>query len=133
MNRRVPQFVVFAFAVGFVLASPSAKAQAQQFTGKWVHEGPKGVSVLEFFPGDKRIIGPIRGQFRHSIMLDDGRMIVGEGSYVYRSILPNRGWLILHFADGHVTREHEYIGDSGVLRIAHHGVTWTYVRQYAGH
>jgi hypothetical protein len=129
MNRRVPLFVVFALAIGFTLAGTSAQAQAQSFAGRWVHEGPKGVSVLEFFPGESHVIGPIRGRFHHSIVLDDGRMIVGDGEYVFRSILPKRGWLVLHFADGHVTREHEHIVDANLLRIEHHGVSWTYVRQ----
>jgi hypothetical protein len=129
MNRRMPLLVVIALAVGFTLAGPSAKAQAQTFAGKWVHQGPKGTSVLEFYPGDKPVIGPIKGRFHHSIVLDDGRVIVGEGTYVFRSVLPNRGWLVLHFADGHVTREHEHTMDANVLRIEHHGITRTYVRQ----
>jgi hypothetical protein len=129
MNRRVPLVVVFALAVGSILAGPSAKVQAQSFAGKWVHEGPKGVSVLEFWPGEKHVIGPVRGHFHYSIVLDDGRVIAGEGSYVYRSVLPKRGWLVLHFADGLVTREHEHIVDSSLLRIEHYGVTRTYVRK----
>jgi hypothetical protein len=129
MNRRVPLMGVFALAVGFILAGSSAKVQAETFAGKWVHEGPKGVSTLEFFPGEKRLVGPERGHFHYSIVFDDGRVIVGEGSYVFRSILPRRGWLILHFEDGHVTREHEHSLDSNLLRLEHHGVTRTYVRK----
>jgi hypothetical protein len=128
MNGRVPQFVVFALAAGSILTG-SSNIQAQSFAGKWVHEGPKGVSVLEFMPGEKHVVGPVRGQFRYSIVLDDGRVIAGEGSYVYRSVLPKRGWLVLHFADGLVTREHEHIVDSNLLRIEHYGVTRTYVRK----
>jgi hypothetical protein len=129
MYPRMPMFVAFSLAVGVLLASSSTRAQAQSFTGKWVHEGPKGVSVIEFFAGESRVIGPVRGRFHHTIVLDDGRVIEGEGSYVFRSILPNRGWLVLHFADGHVTREHEQTLDSRFLRIEHHGITRTYVRQ----
>jgi hypothetical protein len=130
MNRRMPQFVVFAVAV-VILGNFPAKARAQSFAGKWINQGPKGVSVLEFFPGDRHIIGPVRGVFHYSVVLDDGRMINGDGAYVYRSVLPNRGWLILHFADGSVTREHEVTRDPNSLSIAHYGVTRTYVRQYA--
>src|ERR1700677_2644335 len=133
MNRRVPQFVVFALAVGVMLGSSSAKAQAQSFAGRWVHQGPKGESILEFFPGESRVIGPVRGNFHHSIVLDDGRVIVGEGSYVFRSILPNRCWLTLYVADGHVTHEREVTVDSGLLRIEHHGVTRMYARVPATH
>src|SRR5580704_437355 len=79
MNRRIPMFAVFALAVGFTLAGSPAKAQAQSFAGRWVHEGPKGVSVLEFSPGTSHVIGPVRGHFHHSIVLDDGRVIAGEG------------------------------------------------------
>ncbi len=128
MYRRIPQLVVFTVAV-VVLASSPAKAHAQSFAGKWMNQGPRGVSVMEFFPGDKHIIGPIRGVFRYTLVLDDGRVISGDGSYVYRSILPNRGWLTLNFADGQVTREHEVTRDSTSLSIAHYGVTRTYVRQ----
>jgi hypothetical protein len=129
MIRRIPMYLMFSLAVGIVVAGTPARAQAQSFVGKWVHEGPRGVSIMEFFPGDSRIIGPTKGRFHHSVILDDGRVIAGDGTYVYRSILPNRGWLILHFADGHVTREHEHTADSRYLRIEHHGVVRTYVRQ----
>jgi hypothetical protein len=129
MNRRVPLFVVFALAVGFTLAGSSARVQAESFSGKWVHVGPKGTSTLEFFAGEKHVIGPDRGLFHHSIVLDDGRVIQGDGSYIFRHILPNRGWLILHFADGHVTREHEHIIGSSELELRHYGVTRTYLRQ----
>jgi hypothetical protein len=129
MNRRVPLFVVFALASGFILAGSASKVQAESFAGKWVHEGPKGVSILEFFPGEKHLIGPDRGRFHYSVVLDDGRVIAGEGSYLFRSVLRNRGWLVLHFADGHVTREHEHTIDSMLLRIEHYGVTRTYVRK----
>ncbi len=103
--------------------------QAQSFSGKWVHADPKGVSVLEFFPGTKHLVGPIRGQFHHSILLDDGQRLEGNGFYVFRFVAPNRGWLILHFADGHVTREHEHTIDGTVLRLGHHGFIRTYLRQ----
>jgi len=129
MNRRVPLFVVFALAVGCTLAGSSARAQPQSFSGKWVHKGPKGVSVLEFFPGEKKLLGPVRGQFHHSLVLDDGRVIQGDGQYVLRFIVPNRGWLTLHFADGHVTKEHEHTLGASELRLRHHGVMRTYVRQ----
>jgi hypothetical protein len=128
MKRRVPSFALFALALG-LLACTSTKVQAQSFTGKWIHEGPKGMSVLEFFPGEKKIIGPTRGRFHHSLVLDDGRVVEGDGTYVFRSVLPNRGLLVLHFADGHVTREHEHTIDSHFLRIEHHGLIRTYVRQ----
>jgi hypothetical protein len=75
------------------------------------------------------LIGPMRGQFRHSIVLDDGRTIVGEGSYIFRSIGPNRGWLTLTFSDGHVTHEHEHTINSSVLSVRHHGLTRNYLRQ----
>src|SRR5271167_4498043 len=110
MSRRIPKFVVFTIAV-VILGNCPAKAQAQSFAGKWINQGPKGVSVLEILPGDRRIIGPVRGVFHYSIVLDDGRAFNGDGTYVYRSILPNRGWLVLHFADGQVTREHEVLRD----------------------
>jgi hypothetical protein len=120
--------IACALAVAWTLVG-SARAQAQSFTGKWMHEGARGISTLEFFPGDKRIVGPVRGQFHHSVVLDDGRVIQGDGWYVYRSVVPNRGWLTLHFADGHVTTEHEHTVNSIGLRIEHHGVTRTYFRQ----
>ena len=97
MNR-VSLLVVFVLAVGYTLAGASATAQAQSFTGKWVHQGRKGTSIIEFFPGEKRVLGPTRGVFHHSILLDDGRVIQGDGHYVFRSVGPNRGWLTLHFA-----------------------------------
>jgi hypothetical protein len=131
MNRRVPLFVVFAFAVGYTLAGFSATAQAQSFAGKWVHQGPKGTSVIEFLPGEKRVLGPTRGVFHHSMLLDDGRVIQGDGHYVFRSVAPKRGWLILHFADGHVTREHELTNSDNSLNLRHHGLTRTYIRQPA--
>jgi hypothetical protein len=129
MSRRVPQFVLFSLAICALFTGSPAKAQAQSFTGKWVYPGPKGISVLEFFPGESRMVGPVRGHFHHSIILDDGRLIEGEGSYVYRSVLPKRGWLVLTFADGHVTREHEHTVDAQMLRIEHHGITRMYVRE----
>ena len=128
MNRRVSLVVLFALAAGLTLAGASGRAQAQSFTGKWVHEGPKGVSVLEFFPGEKHLLRPMTGVFHHSIVFDDGRVLQGDGHYVLRFAGPNRGWLVLHFSDGHVTREHEHnFGPS--LRLEHHGVSRIYVRQ----
>jgi hypothetical protein len=129
MNRRVSLFVLFVLALGCTLAGSPARAQAQSFAGKWVHQGPRGTSVLDFFPGEKHVIGPIKGQFHHSIILDDGRVVEGNGWYVFRNVLPNRGWLILHFADGHVTREHEHTVGSTVLRLRAHGCIRDYVRQ----
>jgi hypothetical protein len=131
MNRRIPLFLVFTLAVGYTLAGSSAKAQAQSFTGKWIYQGPKGTSVLEFLPGEKRVLGPTRGVFHHSLVLDDGRVIQGDGHYVFRSIGPNRGWLTLHFADGHVTTEHEHTTTDNSMNVRHHGVTRIYVRQPA--
>lgn len=121
--------VVFALAVGYTLVGSSAKAQAQAFTGKWVYQGPKGTSVLEFMPGEKRVLGPTKGVFHHSLLLDDGRAIQGNGHYVFRSIGANRGWLTLHFADGHVTHEHEHTNTDNSMNVRHHGVTRSYVRQ----
>jgi hypothetical protein len=129
MKARVSLFVLFALVAGYVALSLPATAQAQSFSGKWVHRGPKGLSVFEFFPGEKHAVGPTRGAFRHSIVLDDGRMIEGMGHYVFRSVGPNRGWLTLHFADGHVTREHEHTIGAVAMNVRHHGVTRTYVRQ----
>jgi len=129
MNHRLSLYTVFSLAVVCALADSSTRAQAQSFSGKWVHQGPKGVSVLEFFHGERHLLGPMRGQFQHSIVLDDGRVIAGNGWYVFRFIRPNHGWLILHFADGHVTREHEHTIDGTVLQLGHHGVIRTYVRQ----
>jgi hypothetical protein len=97
--------------------------------GKWVNQGPRGVSVLEFSPSDRHILGPARGVFHYSVVLDDGRMFTGDGAYTYRSILPNRGWLILTFADGHVTREHEVTSNPNALSIVHYGVSRMYVRE----
>lgn len=128
MNR-ASLLLVFALAAGYTLAGSTATVQAQSFTGKWVHKGPKGSSYLEFFPGEKRVLGPTRGQFHHMILLDDGRLIQGDGHYVFRSIGPNRGWLTLHFADGHVTHEHEYMSTDNSMNVRHHGLTRTYVRQ----
>ena len=127
MNR-VSLLVVFVLAVGYTLAGASATAQAQSFTGKWVHQGPKGTSIIEFFPGEKRVLGPTRGVFHHSILLDDGRVIQGDGHYVFRSVGPNRGWLTLHFADGHVTTEHEHTSSDTMMNLRHHGLTRTYRR-----
>jgi hypothetical protein len=129
MNRRMPLLVVFAIAFVYSLAGSCAKAQAQSFTGKWVHQGVKGTSILEFLPGEKRVLGPTKGAFHHSLVLDDGRVIQGDGHYVFRSIGPNRGWLTLHFADGNVTHEHEHTNTDNSLSVRHHGVTRTYVRQ----
>jgi hypothetical protein len=129
MTRRVGLLVVFTLAVGGTLAGGSTEARAQSFTGKWVHQGPRGVSVLDFFPGDKHVIGPTRGHFHHSIVLDDGRVLEGTGWYVFRNVLPNRGWLTLHFSDGHVTHEHEHVIGASVLRMRHHGVLRDYLRQ----
>jgi hypothetical protein len=129
MNRRASLFVVFVLAIGCTLAVSLASAQAQPFSGKWVHKGPKGVSVLEFFQGEKKLLGPMRGQFHHSLVLDDGRVIEGDGQYTLRFIVPNRGWLTLRFADGHVTKEHEHTLGAKELRLRHHGTMWTYVRQ----
>lgn len=128
MNRRVYWMVAYALVAGWMLGG-SAAANAQSFVGKWVHQGPRGTSVMEFFPGEKKLVGPTRGAFRHVIYMDDGQVIQGEGHYVFRSVLPNRGWLTLHFADGHVTAEHEHTANSTVLSIRHHGITRTYVRQ----
>lgn len=121
--------VVFALAVGCTLAGSTGTARAQSFTGKWVHQGPKGSSYIEFMPGEKRVLGPTRGVFHHMILLDDGRLIQGDGHYLYRSIGPNRGWLTLHFADGHVTHEHEHITTDTMLNLRHHGLTQTFVRR----
>jgi hypothetical protein len=129
MNRRVPLFVVFAFAVVYTVAGSSATVHAQSFSGKWVHQGPKGTSILEFLPAEKRVVGPMRGSFHHSLLLDDGRVIHGNGHYVFRSVGPNRGWLTLHFADGQVTREHEHTTTDNSMKLRHHGLTRTYVRQ----
>jgi hypothetical protein len=129
MNRRVYLMVVCVLAAGWALGGSAGTAQAQSFVGKWVHQGPRGASVLEFFPGEKKVVGPTRGTFRHQIYLDDGRVIQGDGYYVFRSVLPNRGWLTLHFADGHVTQEHEHTTASTVLSVRHHGITRNYVRQ----
>jgi hypothetical protein len=131
MNRRTPLFVVFTCAVVYTLAVSSAPAHAQAFTGKWVHQGPKGTSILEFFPGEKRVVGPTRGVFHHSLVLDDGRVILGDGHYLFRSIGPNRGWLTLYFADGNVTHEHEHTATDNSMNVRHHGLTRTYVRQIA--
>jgi hypothetical protein len=129
MKRGVSLFVVWALAVGYTLAGCSVRAQAQSIEGKWVHQGPRGVSVLEFFPGDKRLVGPVRGHFHHSIILDDGRVCEGDGHYVLRFARHNKGWLVLHFSDGHVTREHEHTFGPAELRLEHHGVLRTYIRQ----
>jgi len=129
MNRRLSLFVVFVLAVGCTLVHSSARAQAQSFSGKWVHQGPRGVSILDFYPGDKHLVGPVRGQFHHTIVFDDGRVLDGLGWYVFRNALPNRGWLALHFSDGHVTREHEHTVGGTVLRLRHHGVVRDYVHQ----
>jgi hypothetical protein len=128
MNR-ASLFVVFSLAVGYTLTGSAATVQAQSFTGKWVHQGPKGSSYIEFLPGEKRVLGPTRGAFHHMILLDDGRLIQGDGHYVFRSIGPNRGWLTLHFADGHVTHEHEHMNTDNSMYVRHHGLTRTYVRQ----
>jgi hypothetical protein len=56
-------------------------------------------------------------------------VIKGEGYYVYRHIGPNRGWLTLHFADGHATREHEHTTSNLTLSLRHHGLTRNYVRE----
>jgi hypothetical protein len=120
--------VLFALALGYSLAGSATSAHAQTFTGKWVHQGTKGVSNLEFFPGEQPLVGPTRGTFRHSTILDDGRTVQGDGRYIFRSLGPNRGRLTLHFADGHVTKEHEHTA-GGMLSLRHHGVTRTYVRQ----
>ena len=88
----------------------------------------KGASVLEFYPGERHLVRPMTGQF-HSIVLDDGRVIQGDGHYVLRFAGPNRGWLVLHFSDGHVTREHEHTFGPNTLLLEHHGTTRTYVRQ----
>jgi hypothetical protein len=129
MNRGVPSSLVFALALGLAFAGLSARAQAQTFVGRWVHQGPRGESVLEFYPSEKHLIGPARGRFHHTLILDDGRAITGDGYYVFRSIGPKRGWLVLHFSDGHVTREHEHTLDATSLRIDHHGHSRVYVRQ----
>lgn len=129
MKRCVSLLVLFVLAVGCTLAGASARAEAQSFTGKWVHQGPRGLSVIEFFPGEKKIVGPMRGSFRHTLILDDGRVIEGTGTYTFRYVVPNRGWLTLQFADGHVTTEHEHTVSANVLSIRHHGVTRSYVRQ----
>ena len=131
MNRRMPLLVVFALAVGYMFAGSSATGRAQSFTGKWVHQGPKGTSVMEFLPGEKRVVGPIRGVFHHTLLLDDGRVVQGDGHYVFRSVGPNRGWLTLHFADGHVTHEHEHTTTDKSLNLRHHGLTRIYIRQPA--
>lgn len=129
MNGRMSLFALFVLAIGCSLVGTSARAQAQSFVGKWAFQGPRGTSVMEFFPGEKHLIGPMRGSFHHSIILDDGRLIEGSGTYVFRSVLPNRGWLTLTFADGHVTTEHEQVLEGTVLSIRHHGITRNYVRQ----
>jgi hypothetical protein len=129
MNRRVVLSVAFVFAGGFAFVGDPSAARAQSFTGKWVHHGQRGTSVLEFFPGEKRLIGPTRGAFHHTILLDDGRVIQGDGHYIYRHVTPNRGWLTLHFSDGHVTHEHEHTTSDLVLNLRHHGLTRTYLRQ----
>lgn len=129
MNRRIPLLVAFAIAVTYSLAGSAATAHAQSFTGKWVHQGPKGASVMEFFAGEKHIIGPTKGAFRYTVVLDDGRVIQGDGHYLFRSIGPNRGWLTLHFADGHVTHEHEHMSKDTTLNLRHHGLTRVYQRQ----
>jgi hypothetical protein len=131
MKRRVPLLVVFALAVGYTFAGSAATAQAQSFTGKWVHQGPKGTSILEFLPGEKRILGPTKGVFHHTLVLDDGRVVQGDGHYTFRSIGPNRGWLTLQFADGIVTHEHEHTTTDNSMNVRHHGVTRAYVRQPA--
>ena len=129
MNGRVSFLVACALAVGCMLGASAARVQAQSFSGKWVQRDPKGASVLEFFPGDKHVIGPMRGKFHHSTLLADGRVLQGDGSYVFRFVSPNRGWLTLHFPDGHVTREHEHTLGATVLRLRHHGLVRTYVRE----
>jgi hypothetical protein len=126
--KRVSLLAVFALAIGFTLAGSASTARAQAFTGKWVHQGPKGTSFIEFMPGEKRILGPTKGAFHHMILLDDGRLIQGDGHYVFRSIGPKRGWLTLYFADGHVTHEHELTSET-MLNIRHHGITQTYIRR----
>jgi hypothetical protein len=118
-----------ALAVGVTLAGSSGPANAQSLTGKWVFQGSRGISYLEIFPGEKHAIGPMRGSFRHSIVLDDGRVIEGTGTYTFRYIVPNRGWLTLTFSDGHVTTEHEHAVGANVLSLRHHGVIRNYVRQ----
>lgn len=128
MHRLISAAVMFALVAGTLAMGP-ARAQAQTFGGKWIFQGPRGVSVLEFFPGEKKVIGPMRGSFRHSIVLDDGRVIEGTGTYTFRSVLPNRGWLTLAFSDGHVTHEHEHAVGGSVLSLRHHGVVRNYVRQ----
>ena len=55
--------------------------------------------------------------------------IEGDGWYVFRFIRPNAGWLSLHFADGHATREHEHTIDGTLLRLGHHVSTRTYLRE----
>jgi hypothetical protein len=127
MNRRVSLFTGIALAVGCLLMG--ATAQAQTFAGKWVHNGPKGVSSLEFYPGDRMPTGAVRGHFHHSIIMDDGRVIEGYGTYVLRFATNNRGRLVLHFSDGHVTREHEHTFGPNVLRLEHHGLIRDYIRQ----
>src|ERR1700735_4822063 len=129
MNRHMFLLVVFALGVSYTLAGPAANAQAQAFSGKWVYQGPKGASVLEFYPAEKRLIGPTKGVFHHSIVLDDGRVLQGDGTYVFRHVLPNRGWLTLTFSDGHVTREHEHTINGTRLEVRHHGVFRVYIRQ----
>ncbi len=129
MNRRVPLLLVFAFAVGYTLAGSAATARAQSFAGKWVHQGPKGSSFIEFLPGEKRVLGPIRGVFHHSVLLEDGRLIQGDGHYVFRSVGPKRGWLTLYFADGHVTHEHEHTSSDTMLTLRHHGLTQIFSRR----
>ncbi len=130
MTRRMYLFAgAMALVVACIFANSGSTAPVDGLAGKWVHRGPRGVSVLEFFPGEKRLLGPTKGVFRHAIFLDDGRVIEGEGHYQFRSFLPNRGWLTLHFADGFVTQEHEHALDGTTLKVKHHGVTRTYVRQ----
>ena len=126
--RRVSLLGVFALAIGFTLAGSASTARAQAFTGKWIHQGQKGTSYIEFMSGEKRVLGPTKGAFHHMILLDDGRLIQGDGHYVFRSIGPKRGWLTLYFADGHVTHEHEFTSDT-MMNIRHHGITQTYVRR----
>jgi hypothetical protein len=129
MKSRVSLLVLFSAAVGCTLAWCSAPLQAQSFAGKWVHQGPKGVSTLEFFPGDKPPIGALRGRFHHSIVLDDGRLLVGDGHYVLRRSNSHKGVLILHFSDGHSSREREHTFGANELQLEHHGVIRTYIRQ----
>jgi len=129
MNRRVSLFVGLVLGMGFLLTGASARAQAQSLEGKWVHEGPKGVSFLEFYAGDKMPWGAVRGSFHHSLVMDDGRVLEGYGRYVLRFANNHRGRLVLHFSDGHVTRELEHTFGPNVMHLEHHGLVRTYVRQ----